>query len=110
MKNDRYIFWLLRAVGMFAAFWYFFWAVINEMIVWNKPQPSTINLILFAVAVIVATAPNFAEKQATQKHAKPKKTKLQQLQDQIMNAKTKKQKEKAIQKLTDHLKEKGEKK
>lgn len=135
---NKCLLWLIRALGMLWSFWFFYWAVINEMIVWNKPSPNILNMILFVCCVILCTIPNFTETvkaapQKTRKKYKPKskkllkkttkknvkikkivkkstpkisekKSRLQRLQQNVIDAKTAKKKLKAEQKLIEYLK------
>ena len=93
--------WLTRITGMFGSYWFFYWAFIQEMVVWKKPYPDLLNMMFLVGCIILFVIPNFATKQK-----KEKPTELQKLQKKILHAYCPEQKEKAKKKLIEYLKKK----
>ena len=52
------IMWVIHAVGLVGAFWFFFWSFVWDMAKFNQ-YPNIANVLLFIICCIAACVPNF---------------------------------------------------
>jgi len=54
----KLVVWVIHAVGLVGAFWFFYWSFVWDMAKFNH-FPNIANLLMFIICCVVACVPDF---------------------------------------------------